>query len=43
MIVDLRENNGPATDKFKVFWERVEKFLSQSRRDGMATPHQSLL
>ena len=42
LIVDLRENNGRTTDKFKVFWECMEKYLNEStavqeRRHGSLT------
>jgi hypothetical protein len=42
LIVDLRENNGRTTDKFKVFWECMEKYLNEStavqeRRHGNVT------
>ena len=42
LVVDLRENNGRQTDKFKVFWDCMEKYLSettavQERRHGDVT------
>ena len=30
IIVDLRENNGSRSDKYKVFWECLQRFLQES-------------
>ena len=30
IVIDLRENNGSHSDKFKVFWECLQRFLQDS-------------
>ena len=42
IIVDLRENNGSQSDKYKVFWECLQRYLQEStavheRRHGNVT------